>query len=252
MAEPRVSFIIPAHDEEACIADAVRAIRTAADAADEPYEVIVVDDASTDRTAELAADAGARVVRADVRQISRARNAGAAAARGEWFVFVDADTIVDAPVVASTIAAFGDGAAGGGALVRFDDPIPRYVKLILPMTLALYRACRLAAGCYIFATRTAFEAVGGFDPTLYAGEEVYLSRALRKQGRFVLLREPVVTSGRKLRCHSAREIFGTMFSLAIRGKRGVRDRSRLDLWYGERLADPALDERPVATPRRPR
>ncbi len=251
MAEPRVSFIVPAHDEEAVVGAAVRAIRAAADACDEAYEVIVVDDASTDRTAEVAAEAGARVVPADVRQISRSRNAGAAAARGDWFVFVDADTIIDAPVVAATLAAFRGGAIGGGAFVRFDEPIPRYVKLILPPTLALYRALRLAAGCYIFATRAAFDAVGGFDPTLYAGEEVYLSRALRKQGRFALLRESVVTSGRKLRCHSAREILGTMFGLAIRGKHAVSDRSRLDLWYGERLADPALDES-VAAPRRRR
>jgi GT2 family glycosyltransferase len=99
-------------------------------------------------------------------------------------------------------------------------------------------ALRLAAGCFIFCSRAAFEAAGGFDETLFATEEIALSRALKRQGRFVILRVPVVTSGRKLRSHSAREILG-LFGAALRGGRAsLRTRRHLGLWYGGRRDDP--------------
>ena len=61
--------------------------------------------------------------------------------------------------------------------------------------------------------------------------EVYFTKALKKQGRFKLLREPIVTSGRKLRMHSARHILGRTVGIILRGKRGIRSRDNLDLWY---------------------
>jgi hypothetical protein len=80
--------------------------------------------------------------------------------------------------------------------------------------------------------------VGGFDETLFATEEIALSRALKRQGRFVILRVPVVTSGRKLRSHSAGEILG-LFGVALRGGRAsLRTRRHLGLWYGRRRDDP--------------
>ena len=87
-----LSFIVPAHDEEAAIATTVRAIRAAAESVQAPFEIIVVDDSSSDRTAALAAAEGAQVLRVERRQIAAARTAGARVARGETFVFVDADT----------------------------------------------------------------------------------------------------------------------------------------------------------------
>ena len=89
-----LSFVVPAHDEEALIGDTLRTLRASADAAGASYEIIVVNDASTDRTAAIAAAAGARVVDVNVRQIGAARNAGAKVASGETLVFVDADTWV--------------------------------------------------------------------------------------------------------------------------------------------------------------
>jgi hypothetical protein len=65
-----------------------------------------------------------------------------------------------------------------------------------------------------------------------------MSRALHRQGRFVVLREYVTTSGRKLRAYSAREILGTLARLALAGPKSVRQRQGMELWYGERRADP--------------
>lgn len=96
---------------------------------------------------------------------------------------------------------------------------------------------RLAAGCFLFCTREAFDAVGGFDERLFAAEEAVMSRALRRHGRFVVLRESVTTSGRKLRAHSAREILGLLVRLAVGGPKTIQRREGLDVWYGERRAD---------------
>lgn len=94
-----LSFVVPGHNEEALVAQTVSAVQRAAESEGMPFEVIVLDDGSTDATASLAAEQGARVVRVDNRQIAATRNGGAAASLGEWLVFVDADTVIDGTVV---------------------------------------------------------------------------------------------------------------------------------------------------------
>ncbi|MGZ5155761.1 MAG: glycosyltransferase [Caldimonas sp.] len=233
-----LSFIVPAHNEESSIEATVRAIAAAADAAAAPaHEIIVVDDASSDRTAERAAAAGARVVAVAFRQIAAARNAGARAAAGTVFVFVDADTLIAGPVVAGLRGVMAAGAAGGGAAVRFDEPTPAWVRRVLPASIWLARRLRITGGCFLFCSRTTFEAVGGFDETLFASEEIRLCRLLRRQGDFVILRDAVLTSGRKLRTYTGWELLRACARIALAGRAGVRDRSRLGLWYEPRRPD---------------
>ncbi|MEO8524936.1 MAG: glycosyltransferase, partial [Caldimonas sp.] len=232
-----LSFIVPAHNEEASIEATVRAIAEAAASVGVVHEIVVVDDASSDRTAELAASAGARVVAVAMRQIAAARNAGARAAQGSIFVFVDADTLIASDVVLGLGRVMADGAIGGGSAVRFDEPVPRWARLALPVGIWLARRFRITGGCFLFCSRTAFEAVGGFDETLFASEEIRLCRELRDQGDFVILREAVLTSGRKLRTYSGWEILRAMTRIAFAGRAGVEDRSRLGIWYDPRRRD---------------
>src|SRR5262245_12658348 len=83
-----------------------------------PGEIVVCDNNSRDRTAEVARAAGARVVFEGPNQIARARNAGARAAAGEWLVFVDADTLVSGELLAEALGLLDAGkAAGGGSLL---------------------------------------------------------------------------------------------------------------------------------------
>ena len=233
-----LSFVIPAHDEEALIGRAIGAIDFSARAAGSPFEVIVVDDGSTDRTAAIAEAAGANVVRVNLRQIGAARNAGALTARGQTLVFVDADTFITPAHVIGVMTAMAHGAVGGGAAAVFDDPVPWWAQKTLGVTVTLFRWIRLAAGSFLFCSKSAFEAVGGFDSALYASEEIALSRALKRlrRGPFVVLREPVITSGRKVRTYSGREIARTWGGLLIRPW-SVRRRDRLDMWYGPRRRD---------------
>src|SRR4051794_17318953 len=123
-----ITFIIPAYNEERLLGGTVQAVHTAARAVGEPYEVAVADDASTDQTAAVAERNGARVVRVARRQIAATRNAGAREAKGDFLIFVDADTLVNEAVVRGAVGALRGGAAGGGAAVRFDGPLPLYAR----------------------------------------------------------------------------------------------------------------------------
>jgi len=233
-----ISFVVPAYNEELLLPRTLQAIDAAARASGEPFEIIVVDDASTDRTAAVAVEHGARVVTVHFRQISRTRNAGARAAAGEFLFFVDADTLVTPAAVAAARAALRGGAVGGGCTVRFDGKLPLYGRLLVGFLLPIYRLIGIAAGCSLFCTREAIEQVGGFDERLLAAEELAFSRALARVGRVVILRESVITSGRKLRTWSALEVLGVFARVALRGRRAVESRQGLDIWYGERRKDP--------------
>ena len=235
----RVSFIIPAHNEEQLLPRTLDSIHEAAKALTLSYEVIVADDASTDATADVAKQHGTKVVRVEHRQIAKTRNSGAAQAEGDVLIFVDADTSIDRAVLQSVMDQIEAGAVGGGAGIRFDGRLPLYGRLLQrPLDLLYHRLAGYAYGCFIYCTREAFEAVGGFDETLFAGEEVIFSRALRRRDRFVLVPETVLTSGRKLRTYS----FGEALMMLVRfvlggGFRYVKKRDHLDLWYGERRED---------------
>src|SRR4051812_32212401 len=134
-----LSFIIPAHNEEAHLPATLAAIRAAAGACGREYEVIVADDASDDRTAAVAREHGARVVSIQARQIAAARNAGAGTAKGEYLFFIDADTQVVGEAIREALVVLDKGAAGGGGPIRFDPPVPWWVPLALGPLQLLFR-----------------------------------------------------------------------------------------------------------------
>ena len=226
-----ISFVIPAHNEEALIGRTVQSIHEAVGETGRAYEIIVSNDASTDRTAEIAIASGAQVVNVDHRQISRVRNSGAAMAKGDILVFVDADTILLQNTLLAALETLNHGAVGGGCRVSFDGDIPLWATGILHVMTFLFRVFRWAAGCFIFCRREAFEAVGGFNDEIFAGEELFMSQALKTQGRFVILREAVITSGRKLRCYSGFEILMVFIRISLKGPGGARQRKGLEIWY---------------------
>jgi glycosyltransferase involved in cell wall biosynthesis len=237
-----ISFIVPAYNEETELPATLAAIRAAVSVVDQPFETIVVDDASTDATAEIAEQEGARVVSINRRQIAAARNAGAHAARGEYLFFVDADTRINGTHVNKALTALGAGYIGGGARGVMDGVIPLWSRIFLWAFCTLYFGLNLGAGAFLFTTRRNFQATGGFDEQYFAGEEVYFSLALRKLGRFKVLPEPVLTSGRKLRMYPAKEILGTLLIMILGGPRMARSRARLHLWYeGKRETGAACD-----------
>jgi len=224
-----ISFIIPAHNEEFLICGTISALHTAATATSERYEIIVVDDASTDGTATVAVRWGAQVHSVQYRHIAAARNAGAAEAKGDLLVFVDADTVVPGTIVSAALLAVQEGAIGGGAKARFDGSIPIYGHILAWLWRSLQRYGKLASGCFLFCTRSSFEAAGRFDEALYAAEDVALSRRLRQLGRFVILDEEVVTSARNLRSQSGFKVLILVAGFVLRGPKFFM--TRRAPWY---------------------
>lgn len=235
----KISVVVPAFNEEALLPASLAAIR-AAMGAFEDAELIVCDNNSTDRTAEIAREAGARVVFEPVNQIARARNAGAAAASGDWLVFVDADSYPSAPLFREALTAMqSERYLAGGATVALEtrDPL---VRLWLAAWNTLSRMTRWAAGSFIFCESAAFREIGGFSPELYAGEEIDLFQRLKRLARqkrreIVILHEhPLRTSDRKAQLYTLREHLAFLLKFTVLGRRALRNRGACHIWYDGR------------------
>jgi glycosyltransferase involved in cell wall biosynthesis len=226
-----ISFIVPAHNEAACLGRTLEAIRESADGLVQAYEIIVVNDASTDRTAEIARQHNARVVDVQHRQIAATRNSGARAAMGERLFFVDADTTINRRVATKALGKMDCGAAGGGATVRFDDAVPLYARLLLLWMNFFMRLVGMTGGAFMFCTRSAFDAVGGFDERLFGAEDAAMCWALKREGRFVVLWDHVMTSGRRVRGMGGLQMVSALVRMAFFPKLLRRRSSVEKVWY---------------------
>jgi glycosyltransferase involved in cell wall biosynthesis len=240
-----ISFIIPAYNEETLLGATLRSVNhVRTELGERTSEVIVVDNNSTDATPEIARAAGAEVVFAPRNCIAGARNAGARQARGRFFFFVDADTLIPTNLVTAALAALDSGTiCGGGTTVAFDRArLPFAAHCFAWFWHRLIRIIPMAAGSFIFCRREAWIDVGGFDERVYASEEVWFSRAVahwgrRHQQRFVILDIPVVTSARKLDQYSPTRMIAIMFLIACFPPL-VRSRRVCHLWYERQEAKP--------------
>ena len=177
------------------------AIHESARAVGQPYEIIVVDDASTDDTAELARKHGARLVRVTHRQIAATRNSGGRAALGDQLFFVDADTTANPQAITAALHAMAAGAVGGGAPTWVDrtETVPCYVRPLGWFAVIIPKLIGFTGGAFMFCTRTAFHTTGGFNERMFWAEEGAFALALKREGRFVVLWQRVITSGRRFR-----------------------------------------------------
>ncbi len=229
-----LSIVIPAHNEAGYIEATLSAAKDGLEQLGLDYEIIVVNDASTDATESLARAMGAKVVHVELRNIGAVRNAGARVARGKWLVFVDADTIVPKNTWQATVARLESNAIGGGATVRLSDSdnVAWYKYWMFPvMSIIWQRIGQWAAGCFMFCQRQAFDKMGGFPEEYFAAEEFFFSRHLKRQGRFELLKQPVFTSARKLHDFSTWQLlrFLTVPFLTTQGV--LKSRRGLEVLY---------------------
>jgi hypothetical protein len=132
--------------------------------------------------------------------------------------------------------------------VIVDGIISVWGRIFVRAFCTVYFALNLGAGAFLFTTRRNFDAIGGFDEQYFIGEEVYFSLALRKLGRFKVLREPIITSGRKLRMYSVRHVLSRSFSIIIRGPGAARSRDKLELWYGGKRENPDASKQNWTSP----
>ena len=238
-----LSIVIPAWNEEKLLPATLRALAEAAaplEAAGIAREIIVCDNNSSDATAAVAAAAGAIVVFEPINQISRARNTGAAAASGDWLLFLDADSTPSQVLMRDLAAALlASDVLYGGCTIRMDVPRPG-ADFFVDNWHRLARWRRWAAGSFLFVRRDAFHEVGGFSTEFFAAEEIDLSRRLatladRTHRRFVFLdSQPLVTSSRKLAFRTAGDHLRFMLRTALTGGRTLRRRDSCPIWYDGR------------------
>jgi GT2 family glycosyltransferase len=239
----KISVIVPAFNEEKLLGATLAEIQSAAAAFTTrgwTWELVVCDNNSTDRTADIARAAGSRVVFEPVNQIARARNAGAGIATGDWLVFVDADTHPGEKLFADVAHEIASGKTlAGGATIRLDEKlfVPGLVTELWNWTSRIHR---LMAGSFIFVEAAAFRQLGGFHNELFAAEELELSQRLKKLARetkrkvVILHRHPIKTSARKMRLYSSREMLSFLLRSAFCHRKTIRNRDAVYLWYDGR------------------
>jgi glycosyltransferase involved in cell wall biosynthesis len=243
MAIMHLSIIIPAFNEARLIEQCLSSVTDSITANAKPgftSEVIVVDNNSTDNTAELARRSGARVVFEPINQIGLARNAGAAQATGDWLLFLDADSLLSPELLSDILGMIESGRyVGCGSTLRMNG-LPWWATMTLQVWTAVSVLCRWAAGALVVCRRDAFQEVGGFDQELYALDEIRLSKQLKRWGRrhglhfTILTKHPLETSSRKVSLYSSREIAAQTFRIFFLPKRTLQDKKHLSVWYDGR------------------
>jgi len=227
-----LSFVIPALNEAHYIGAAVDSVHAAMRDWDRQcdYEIIVVDDDSSDSTVAVARQHRARVVGVCKRNIAAVRNAGGREARGKFLIFVDADTTVSPSLVREANDALTKGATWGTACAVPADKCPLWARLGLAAYNHFYVHLRKCGyGFFFFVTNEAFQQIGGFPEETQEGEDMALSKLLvRQHGPPSVLRSRVATSARKA------QRFGFWYHVKM-------------LWLTVRYGDKAYSRPEIAT-----
>jgi peptidoglycan/xylan/chitin deacetylase (PgdA/CDA1 family)/GT2 family glycosyltransferase len=206
-----VSVVIPAYNEEIYLLSCLESIKNQ-DYAGE-YEVIVVDNASTDNTAKIARDCGAKVVYESKRSPACARQKGAEVAKGKIIAFIDADTKAPTHWLSTIVWRFlcereivalsGPYAyCDAGKFTKITSYIGNFFSIITDQLFRkVFRKGPAVWGCNFAVRRSAFWKVGGFDTNIkFYGEEYELSLRLKKAGKGCIMpRLFVLTSARRLK-----------------------------------------------------
>jgi len=238
----KISVVVPAFNEERLLGESLAQIKSASKAFLQKnwgFELVVCDNNSSDRTAEIARAAGATVVFEPINQIARTRNSGAAAATGDWLIFVDADSHPSAELfsdVANEIQS-GKCLAGGVTLVMDGDYF--WANRATELWNCSSRAFKLLAGSFIFVEASAFRKIGGFSIELFAAEELELTKRLKRLARetekeiVILHQHPLLTSARKMRLYTMWDHF-KLLTRVLFNRRALMRRESCHLWYDGR------------------
>ena len=194
MSTPTLSIVIPAFNEGAYLPQylptVIKSLQMWEETTGESGEILVVDNASVDDTAEVAASLGARVVHEDVRNIGQVRNTGAEAARGQYLFFIDADVAVPVEAITTVMRLLVSGLHVGGAIPPLYTPKRLGARLLCRYWDAYRRRHRGAQGVDQFCTIAAFRTLGGYRTDWFMSEDVEFFARLRQLGDAT--RQPVV------------------------------------------------------------
>ena len=233
----KFSIVIPAYNEEHYLPrllESIQVARSNYSGGSQQIEIIVADNDSNDRTTEIAAAHGARVVKVQKRRIAAARNGGGHAARGEIVCFIDADSAVHPQTfnaIESTIASgLYVGGSTGLTLERKSFGLVVTYYLCAPVAWL----SRMDSGV-VFCRREDFEAVGGYDEEYMYAEDLLFLMALRRLGKTRGQRLTRLPGVRALGCTRKFDQFGDWHYFGMLGHaiKSLITRN----WHDEKLAE---------------
>lgn len=201
----RLSLVIPAYNEEKYLTETLEAVKFALARISE-HEVIIVDNQSTDATRDIAESFGAKIMDEVERNIAKVRNTGGFAADGEVIVFLDADTLVVPGVFEKINEAMSDKrCVGGSVAVEYEAPRNRqlFMRWFMRLWTVLGRLTKMRQGALQFCRSDIFGELGGYDITIYVGEDIEFhwrldKLAKKREGFTAFVEEPKVqTSSRR-------------------------------------------------------
>jgi len=238
MVRPLFSIVIPAFNEENYLPKCLDAIDRATALLGEPVELILANNMSTDRTAEIARDRGARIVDVEPKCLSMIRNGGAEVATGKYLAFIDADSVMSDNMLVEIKRAMDSGryVGGGVANIRADrHSIGMLCSGIAFLPVMLWWG---VSAVMFYTTLEAFRAVGGFDESLYAAEDLDFGRRLKRYGHADGLRYKNLWKGRVTTSARKLDEFGDWFVVlhpikVMKILRNDRDIAH-EFWYRDR------------------
>lgn len=232
----KFSVIIPAYNEEQSLPETLYRIGKALSVAACSSEIIVVDNDSRDGTKQVAEAFGAKVILEKEHNISRVRNTGAENATGEFLIFVDADTLVPEALLQQITAVMEDEKCFGGAVsVEYKDVKRKWMKSYLSGWKFWDTVFNMKQGALQFCRKFVFVELGGYDQTIFMGEDIEfywrLSKyARRNKGYLNFVEHPkVITSARRFEKMSLGKIL--LFTNPIFIRLAWRKKSFWTDWY---------------------
>ncbi len=238
-----ISIIIPAYNEERLLPKTIHSVKESAAVFlnnNWQYEIIVCDNNSTDKTAEIASSLGAKVVFEQVNQIARARNSGAKAASGDWLIFIDADSHPAPELFKSVVSEIeSNKIIGGGCLIEMKN-VPFIARVVSEFWNLISITMKWAAGSFIFCRSDAFKSIGGFNEDLFASEEIDFSKRLKRFARSKNLKFKIIThsrlrtSERKVHLYEKREYLIFVLKTGLKFGSTLRERESCKIWYDGR------------------
>lgn len=211
----KLSFVIPAHNEEKYIGQCLKSVLAAAKKSEREIEIVVVNNASTDRTREIALSfsSSIKVIDEPTKGLPQARQAGYLASSGELIANVDADSIIPPFWIEKVFAYFSQNeklVALSGPYVFYDySKIKNYFVrafyypgyILNQIGYFLFRKAAMLQGGNFILKRSALEKIGGFDTSIkFYGEETDIARRIKGQGEVKFTYDlPMYTSARRLK-----------------------------------------------------
>jgi len=242
MTTPTISVVIPAWNEEKSVGRAIDSLRRAIAHYERERgataEIIVVDNNSSDQTSAVAREHGATVVFEPVNNIGKARNAGVRVASGKFIAFCDADNQVTENLLTLIHDHLSDPkTAGGGTWIQ---PERHSLKIdFFYFVWGIYVRCSRVGVGMMHCRKEDFEAIGGFDETIFAAEDVQLAYDLRKLGKprgqqFNLIRKGwIITSTRKIDQLPLHVMIGKIIGFGFGLQKKIRNKKYCEHWYGK-------------------